>query len=92
MVTDAPTGQPAGTITQANLARAIADRKDVNDVWADAVMTARPALTTATSIRDAATMMTASRLGHLPAAGDAGLVGMLDIIDVCRALTGAGDR
>lgn len=37
------------------------------------MMTARPALTTTTSIRDAAMIMTARHLRHLPVAGNAGL-------------------
>jgi CBS domain-containing protein len=89
MVADARTGQPAGIITQADIARAIADGKDVNDVWVDAVMTARPAVTTTTSIRDAALIMTTSHLRHLPVADDDGLAGVIDITDVCRALVSA---
>ena len=89
MVVDAQTGQPAGIITEADVAHAIADGKDVNDVWPDAVMTTRPAITTTTSIRDAAKIMTARHLRHLPVAGDAGLLGVVDIIDVCRALINA---
>jgi len=46
MVVNAQTGQPAGIITQAEIARAIADGKDVNDVRVYAVMTTRPAITT----------------------------------------------
>jgi hypothetical protein len=34
--------------------------------------------------------MTARHLGHLPVAGDTGLLGVVDITDVCRALIGAG--
>ena len=55
-------------------------------------MTPRPAILTATSIRDAAEMMTARHLRRPPVAGDADLVGVVDITDVCRALTGAGER
>ena len=91
MVTDAQTGQPAGIITEADVAHAIADGKDVCDLWPDAVMTTRPAVTTTTSIRDAATIMTARHLRHLPVAGDAGLLGVVDSIDVCRALINAGE-
>ena len=91
MVVDARAGQPAGIITAADVAHAIADGKDVNDVWVDAVMTTRPALTATTSIRDAAEMMTTRQFGHLPVAGDVGLVGVVDIIDVCRALIDAGE-
>ena len=90
MVANAQTGQPAGIITQADVARAIADGKDVNDVRVDAVMTTRPALTT-TSIHHAAKIMTAGHFRHLPVAGDAGLLGIADITDVCRALINAGD-
>ena len=41
LVADAQTGQPTGIITEADVARAVADGKDVNDVWVDAVMTTR---------------------------------------------------
>jgi CBS domain-containing protein len=90
IVVDARAGQPAGIITAADIARAIAGGKDVNDVWVDAVMTTRPAITTPTTIRDAAEIMTTRHFRHLPVAGDAGLVGVVDIIDVCRALIDAG--
>ena len=91
MVVDARAGQPAGIITAADIARAIADGKDVNEVWVDAVMTTRPAIITTTSIRNAAEMMTTRHFRHLPVAGDAGLVGVVDITDVCRALIDAGE-
>jgi CBS domain-containing protein len=64
---------------------------DINDVWAGTVMTTCPALTTTTTIRDAAKIMTARHLRHLPVAGDAGLLGVVDIIDVCQALISAGE-
>ena len=89
LVLDAQTGQPAGIITEADVARAIADGKDVNEVWASAVITARPAVATTTSVRDAAKIMTARHFRHLPVAGDTGLLGVVDIIDLCRALLGA---
>jgi CBS domain-containing protein len=88
LVLDAQTGQPAGIITEADVARVIADGKDVNDVRVNAVMTTRPAITT-TTIRDAATIMTARHCRHLPVNGDADLPAVVDITDVCRALTGA---
>ena len=92
MVVDARAGQPAGIITAADVAHAIADGKDVNDVWVDAVMTTRPALTATTSIRDAAQMMTTRHFRHLPVADHTGLVGVVDITDVCRALIDAGQE
>ena len=90
MVVNAQTGQPAGIITEADVARAIADGKDVNDVWVDAVMTTRPAIIATTRIRDAAKIMTTRHFRHLPVAGGAGLLGVVDIIDVCGALINAG--
>jgi len=87
LVTDAQTGQPAGIITQADIARAIANGKDLNDVRVHAVTITRPAVTAATSIRDAAAIMTARHLRHLPVADAAGLLGVIDITDVCRALS-----
>jgi CBS domain-containing protein len=91
LVLDAQTSQPAGIITEADITRAIADGKDVNDVWAGTVMTTRPAVSTTTSIRDTAKIMTTRHFRHLPVAGDAGLLGVVDIIDVCRALIGADE-
>ena len=90
LVVDAHSGQPAGIITETDITHAIADGKDVNDVWVGAVMTTRPAVATTASVRLAAKIMTARQLRHLPVAGDAGLLGVVDIIDVCRALIGAG--
>ena len=91
LVLDAQTGQPVGIITEADIARAIADDKDVNDVWTGGVITTRPAVTTTTSIRDVAKIMTAAHFRHLPVVGDGGLLGVVDIIDVCRALIGADE-
>jgi CBS domain-containing protein len=91
LVVDAHSGQPVGIITEADIAHAIADGKDVNDVWVGAVMTTRPALIATTSIRDAAKIMTARHFRHLPVAGDTGLLGMVDISDVCRVLINAGE-
>jgi CBS domain-containing protein len=42
MVVDAHTGQPAGIITEEDVAHAIADGKDVNDTRVGALMTTRP--------------------------------------------------
>jgi CBS domain-containing protein len=89
MVVNAQTGQPAGIITQADIALAIARGKDLNNIRVHAVMTTRPAVNAKTSIRDAATIMTTRHFRHLPVAGDAGLLGVIDITDVCQALNNA---
>jgi len=83
------TGQPAGIITEADIAHAVADGKDLNEVRIHDLMTADPTIinTTAT-IRDAAIIMTRGHFRHLPVTSDSGLVGMVDITDICRALLG----
>jgi CBS domain-containing protein len=87
IVTQAQTGQPVGIITDADVSRAVADGKDPNDVRIYELMTASPTVVkTTASIRDAAKLMTGRRFRHLPVIGDAGLVGIVDITDVCRAL------
>jgi CBS domain-containing protein len=87
IVTQAQTGQPIGIITDADVSHAVADGKNPNDVRIYQVMTANPTVVnTTTSIRDAAKVMTSRRFRHLPVVGDAGLVGIVDITDVCRVL------
>jgi CBS domain-containing protein len=82
--------EPVGIITDADIARAVGDGLDVNQVRIHTVMTAHPAVITATtSIRDAAGSMLAGRLRHLPVVGEAGLIGIVDIADVCAALLGS---
>jgi CBS domain-containing protein len=87
IVTQAQTGQPVGIITDADVTRAVADGKNPNDVRIYELMTANPTVVnTMTSVRDAAEIMTSRRFRHLPVVGDVGLVGIVDITDVCRAL------
>ena len=87
IVTQAQTSQPIGIITDADVSRAVADGKNPNEVRIYELMTASPTVVnTTTSIRDAAEVMTSRRFRHLPVIGDASLVGIVDITDVCRAL------
>jgi len=93
MVLDALTDRLIGIITEADVAHAVADGKDVNEVRIHDVMTARPAvITPATSIREAAEVMTSSHLRHLPVMDDTGLLGVVDIGDVWRALLTDGQN
>ncbi|HYA50548.1 MAG TPA: CBS domain-containing protein [Streptosporangiaceae bacterium] len=81
------TNRPLGIITEADIVHTVADGKDVNEVRIRDVMTAGPTVVTAeTSIPDAAETMTTGAFRHLPVVGDAGLSGIIDIRDVCRAL------
>ena len=81
------TNRPLGIITEADIVHTVADGKDVNEVRIRDVMTTGPMVVSAeTSIPDAAEMMTTGHFRHLPVVGDAGLSGIVDIRDVCRAL------
>jgi CBS domain-containing protein len=65
----------------------VADGKDLNEVRIrDLMTTDLTVITVGTSVRDAAETMLAGRFRHLPVVGDAGLIGIVDITDVCRAL------
>lgn len=88
MVLDPRTGQPKGILTEADIAHAVADGKDLNEVPIRALMTLRPAVIhPAATVGDAAQIMTSGHFRHLPVSGDSGLVGIIDITDICRALT-----
>jgi CBS domain-containing protein len=90
MVVDMRTSQALGIITERDVAHAVADGKDVNDVRVHAAMTTRPAVIDATTtIRDAAKIMTSGHFRHLPVVGRDGLLGVVDINDVCQALIDA---
>jgi len=87
VVMDEQADRPAGIITDADVAHAVADGKDANEVRLNEVMTTDPAVVNgAMTIRDAATIMTNGHFRHLPVVGDEGLAGIVDITDVCRAL------
>jgi len=87
MVLDAAAGRLIGIVTEADVARAVADGNDINNVRIHDVMSTRPTVITPnTSVRDAAVIMTKGHFRHLPVVGDAGLQGVVDINDVCQAL------
>jgi CBS domain-containing protein len=89
MILDTQTGQPEGILTEADIARAVADGKDLNDLRIWELMTVRPAVIhPATSVRDAARIMTRGHFRHLPVPGDSGLTGIIEIADICRAFGG----
>lgn len=87
VVDDDQAKKPVGIITEADIVQAVADGKDLNDVRIQALITAHPTVINAgTSIRDAAGFMVTGHFRHLPVVGEAGLIGMVDITDVCAAL------
>ncbi len=90
VITDEETRKPIGLITEADIVRAVADGKNLNDVRILALMTGNPIVIQSTSsIREAARTMVACHFRHLPVVGEDGcLKGMVDILDICAALLG----
>jgi len=89
VVGDEQARRPLGLITEADIVRAVAEGKDVNDVRIRDLMTTDPTvITAAASVRDAAESMLAGHFRHLPVVDNGGLIGIVDIGDVSRALLG----
>jgi CBS domain-containing protein len=87
IVDDEQDRRPLGLITEADIVRAVADGKDVNDVRIHDLMTSDPTVIPGTtSVRDAAALMLAGHFRHLPVVNDGRLIGIVDIRDVCQAL------
>ena len=93
VVLDAGTDRPVGIVTDTDVAHAVADGKNVNEVRISEVMTPDPTVVgTACSLREAAELMTNGHFRHLPVVGDAGLAGIVDISTISSALLGPRDR
>ncbi len=88
VVDDEEACRPVGVITEADIVRAMADGKDLNDVRIFAMMTSDPTVvSTTTSIRDAARAMVDGHFRHLPVVdGNDRLTGMVNVLDICGAL------
>ena len=93
VVLDAETDLPIGIVTDTDVAHVVADGKNVNDARISDVMTPDPTVVgTATSLREAAELMTDGRFRHLPVVNDSGLAGIVDISTICRAVLGLSER
>jgi CBS domain-containing protein len=88
VVDDEETKRPTGLITDTDIVEAVADRKDVNEVRIHDLMTMSPkVIKESTSIPDAARIMLTGRFRHLPVVdANGGLLGIVDIADVCGVL------
>ena len=87
VVNDDQTKQPVGIITEADIVQAVAEGNDVNDVRIQALITTHLTVITATtSVQDVARAMVTGHFRHLPVVGEAGLIGIVDITEVCAAL------
>jgi CBS domain-containing protein len=93
VVLDVDTELPVGIVTDTDVAHAVADGKNVNEVRISEVMTPEPIVVgTATSLREAAQVMTKGHFRHLPVVGDSGLAGIVDMSSISLALLGPGDQ
>jgi CBS domain-containing protein len=90
VLVDAQTSRPMGLVTEADLVQLMADGRDPDAVRIHELMATSLSVIQATaSIRDAAHTMITGRFRQLPVIDDAGLVGIVDITDICRALLDA---
>jgi CBS domain-containing protein len=94
VVDDEETKRPMGLVTDTDIVEAVADGKDLNEVRIHDLMTMSPKVIKAsTSIPDAARIMLSGRFRHLPVVDDdGGMVGLVDIGDVCGALLTAEEE
>jgi CBS domain-containing protein len=87
VVEDDEVRRPLGLITEADIVRAVADKKDLEQVHIRDLMSQDLTVVTAdTTVREAAEAMLIGHFRHLPVVNEAGLIGIVDIGDVCRAL------
>jgi CBS domain-containing protein len=94
VIDDEKARKPVGLLTEADVVRAVANGKNLNEVRILALMTPDPAvIRTTASIREAAGIMVARHFRHLPVTDDGGsLQGMADILDICEALLGSPEE
>src|SRR3954470_22200207 len=87
VIDDAATRVPIAIITDSDVAQAVADGKDVNNVRVSDLVGRVPiTVPPETDVRVAADLMVTSRIRHLPVVDGDRLVGMVDISDMCRGL------
>jgi CBS domain-containing protein len=92
VVNDTERLTPVAVITDADIAQAIADGRNPNEVRiADLVQRDPLTVFADTPLVRAAEVMVSAGIRHLPVVGENRLLGMLDISDVCRALIGVQD-
>jgi CBS domain-containing protein len=84
--------RPVAVITDTDVAAAVADGKDPNDMRISDLPARKPiTVPSEETAAAAANLMVASRIRHLPVVDDGRLVGMVDIVDACRGLITAGN-
>jgi CBS domain-containing protein len=92
VMNDATERMPIAIITETDIAEAVADGRNLDEVRISDVVTRQPVTVTPdTGVEAAAELMLSSRIRHLPVVEDGRLVGVVDIGDACRGLMQALD-
>ena len=87
VTTDDRTPAPLGVITDADITQAVADGCDLDQVRiSDRLGRGMVHVAPGTPVDEAARLMLEMGLHHLLVVDDGGLVGIIDMMDVCRAL------
>jgi CBS domain-containing protein len=87
VVEDAADPRPVAVITDTDIAAAVADGKDPNEIRISDLSAREPiTVSPEETAAGAANLMVSSRIRHLPVVDDGRLVGMVDIVDACRGL------
>jgi CBS domain-containing protein len=78
---------PIAVITDADVSQAVADGRDLNDTRINQLHLRSPeSVRPGTTVAEAAGRMLELRTPHLPVMDDGRLVGLIDMMAVCRAL------
>jgi CBS domain-containing protein len=88
VMADDESGRPVGVVTEADITQAVADRRDLEQTRISDLM-GRPPVTVDpdVSIDEAITTMLAASVHHLLVVEGSRLAGIVDMADLCRALT-----
>ncbi len=82
--------RPVAVITDTDVAAAVGEGKNPNDVRISDLPAREPiTVPPEETAADAANLMVSSRIRHLPVVENGRLVGMVDIVDACRGLIGS---
>jgi CBS domain-containing protein len=89
VTTDDESRRPTGIITDTDIANAVADGKDLEETRIDELAGTDPVtIRSDATINEAARVMVSHRFRHLPVVENGRLVGIIDIVDTCRAMLG----
>jgi CBS domain-containing protein len=85
VVVDNETHEPVAMITDADIARAVADGRSLEDIRICQVVTAKPVTVQANAVaEDAARLMLSQGLRYLPVVDDQRLIGIVELADLSR--------